>query len=115
MAGGGYSRKLRRKIGLGGRFGALLGESQMEIPPLIFFATLGLPAYLFAQASSEAIDKALLAAPPNLRDGATVIKWKADFTYETLRKGTNRLVCYDRSGQAEQQPFMIECTSLGNL
>jgi len=32
-----------------------------------------------------------------------------------LKKGTNRLVCYDRSGQAEQQPFMIECTSLGNL
>ena len=57
----------------------------------------------------------MLAAPANLRDGATVIKWKADFTYDTLKKGTNRLVCYDRSGFPEQRPFSIECTSLGNL
>jgi hypothetical protein len=68
-----------------------------------------------AQAPSDAIDKALLAAPAGLRDGATVIKWNPDFTYETLRKGTNRLVCYDKSGQPEQMPFMVECTSLGNL
>ena len=68
-----------------------------------------------AQDSSPDIDKALVAAPANLRDGATVIKWKSDFTYDTLRKGTNRLVCYDRSGFPEQQPFSIECTSLGNL
>ncbi len=61
------------------------------------------------------IDKPLLAAPANLREGATVIKWKPDFTYDTLRKGTNRLVCYDRSGFPEQQPFSIECTSIGNL
>jgi hypothetical protein len=68
-----------------------------------------------AQAPADAIEKALLAAPANLREAATVIRWKPDFTYETLKKGTNRLVCYDRSGQAEQQPFMVECTSLGNL
>ena len=30
-------------------------------------------------------------------------------------KGTNKLVCYDRSGQAGQQPFAVECTSLANL
>src|ERR1700730_4298762 len=70
---------------------------------------------LAQDASSDAIDKALLAAPANMRDGATVIKWKADFTYETLRKGTNRLVCYDRSGLPEQQPVSIECTSVANL
>ena len=68
-----------------------------------------------AQAPAEAIEKALAAAPANLREGATVIKWKSDFTYDTLKKGTNRLVCYDKSGQPKQQPFMIECTSLGNL
>src|SRR5262245_2115601 len=65
--------------------------------------------------STEEIDKALLPAPRNLKDGATVIKWKSDFTYDTLRKGTNRLVCYDRSGQAGQQPFAVECTSIANL
>jgi hypothetical protein len=68
-----------------------------------------------AQEPDAAIDKALSAAPAQMRDGATVIKWKADFTYETLRKGTNRLVCYDRSGFPEQQPLSIECTSIANL
>jgi hypothetical protein len=56
-----------------------------------------------------------MAAPRNLKDGATVIKWNADFTYQTLRKGANKLVCYDRSGQPGQQPFAIECTSIANL
>jgi hypothetical protein len=32
-----------------------------------------------------------------------------------LKKGTSRMVCYDKSGQAGQQPFSVECTSLGNL
>jgi hypothetical protein len=68
-----------------------------------------------AQAQDAAIDTALLAAPAGLRDGATVIKWKADYTYDTLRKGTNRLVCYDRTGLPEQQPFSVECTSVANL
>ena len=68
-----------------------------------------------AQAPADAIEKALSAAPANLREAATVIKWKADFTYDTLKKGTNRLVCYDRSGFPGQQAFSIECTSLGNL
>ena len=58
---------------------------------------------------------ALMAAPANLRNQATVIKWKPDHTYETLRKGTNKLVCYDRSGFPLQQPFSIECTSIANL
>ena len=68
----------------------------------------------FAQSSPE-IDKAVLAAPANMRAAATVIKWKPDFTYDTLRKGTNRIVCYDRSGFPLQQPFSIECTMLTNL
>ncbi len=72
-------------------------------------------ASAWAQAPADAIEKALGAAPANLRDGVTVIKWKADFTYERLKKGTNRLVCYDRSGLPGQQAFSIECTSLGNL
>jgi hypothetical protein len=32
-----------------------------------------------------------------------------------LKKGTNRLVCYDRSGQPGQQAFSVECTSNGNM
>ena len=74
------------------------------------------PPALEPGASPADVDKALLAAPAaNLKDQATVIKWKPDFTYDTLRKGTNRLVCYDRSGFPQQQPFSIECTSIANL
>lgn len=47
-----------------------------------------------AQAPADGIEKALLAAPENLRGTATVIKWKPDHTYDTLKKGTSRLVCY---------------------
>jgi len=74
---------------------------------------LSFPA--LAQAQDDATAKAVLAAPAQLRDGATVIKWKPDFTYDTLKKGTSRLVCYDRSGFPEQQAFSIECTTVGNL
>ena len=73
------------------------------------------PPPLEAGASQAEVDTALLAAPANLKDQATVIKWKPDQTYTTLRKGTNRLVCYDRSGFPLQQAFSIECTMLGNL
>jgi hypothetical protein len=73
------------------------------------------PPPLEAGASQADVDKALMAAPANLKDQATVIKWKPDFTYDTLRKGTNRLVCYDRSGFAQQQPFSVECTSIANI
>jgi len=68
-----------------------------------------------AQAPADPIATPLLAAPANLRDGATVIKWSPDHTYTELKKGTNRLVCYDRSGFPLQAAFSIECTSIANL
>jgi hypothetical protein len=73
------------------------------------------PPPLSPGASQADVDKVLAAAPANLRDQATVIKWKTDWTYDTLRKGTNRLVCFDKSGLPGQLPFSLECTSLGNL
>src|SRR5919198_1822290 len=81
----------------------------------VILGMLAASAVVFAQTPEEMIEKALLAAPRQLKEGATVIKWKSDFTYDTLRKGTNRLVCYDRSGQPGQQPFAVECTSIANL
>jgi len=84
-----------------------------RIVPIVLGA-LALSAGVFAQSTSE-IDKALLAAPRNMREGATVIKWKADYTYDTLKQGTNRMVCFDRTGQPGQQPFAVECTSIANL
>ena len=81
---------------------------------LVVLSILAISASALAQSSPE-IDKPLLAAPRQLKEGATVIKWKGDFTYDTLRKGNNRLVCYDRTGQPGQQPFAVECTSVANL
>ena len=87
----------------------------MKRTALFVLGVLAVSTSALAQAPADAIATALAAAPANLREGATVIKWKPDFTYDTLKKGTNRLVCYDRSGFPKQQPFSIECTSLGNL
>src|SRR5262249_48158984 len=82
---------------------------------VVALTLLAVSASAFAQTATDEIEKALLPAPRNMKDGATVIKWKSDFTYDTLRKGTNRMVCYDRSGQPGQQPFAVECTSVANL
>ncbi len=87
----------------------------MKRTALFVLGVLAVSTNVFAQAPPEALERALLAAPANLKDGATVIKWNKDQTYETLRKGTNRLLCYDRSGFPGQQPFSIECTSIANL
>ena len=81
---------------------------------MVVVIMLAVSAGAFAQSQAE-IDKALLPAPRQLKADATVIKWKPDFTYDTLKKGTNKLVCYDRSGQPGQQPFAVECTSAANL
>ena len=65
--------------------------------------------------NADKTERALAAAPRNMREGATVVQWKEDGTYDTVKKGTNRLFCYDRSGEPGRQPFAVQCTSLGNL
>ncbi|MEZ5289286.1 MAG: hypothetical protein R2712_31690 [Vicinamibacterales bacterium] len=80
----------------------------------IAFVTLAAGATAVAQ-DQASIDRALAAAPRQAREGAAVIKWKPDFTYDTLKEGTNRIVCYDQSGQPGEQPFSVQCTSVGNL
>jgi len=82
----------------------------------LVLGTLAVSATAFAQPTdAERIERALMAAPRNMKEGATVVKWKADNTYETIKKGTNKMVCYDRSGDPGQQPFAVQCTSLANL
>jgi hypothetical protein len=83
---------------------------------LVALGTLSLVgSTIGAQAPSDAIERALSAAPRQMREGAMVIKWKPDHTYDTLRPGTNRLVCYDQSGEPSEQPYSIQCTSVANL
>lgn len=81
---------------------------------LVAVGALALATNAYAQANPE-VDKALLAAPRPHKEGAAVIKWKADGTYDTLKAGTNRVVCYDQSGQPTEQPFSVQCTSVDNL
>jgi hypothetical protein len=82
---------------------------------LVGIGALALTAGVFAQAPAGNFDAALAAAPGNMKDGAMVIKWKADGTYDTLRPGTNRLVCYDQAGDAGEAPISSQCTSVGNM
>src|SRR2546423_8946164 len=91
-------------------------EARMKRTVLIVLGVLSVSIVPFAQqANDESIERALAAAPRQLKEGATVVKWKADNTYDTLKKGTNRLVCYDRSGEPGRQPFAVQCTSIANL
>src|SRR5215472_10104444 len=92
------------------------GYRMRRIIPIVF-GVLAVSVSALAQTAAEGSsdNPALAAAPPQMRDGATIIKWKPDFTYETVKKGTNRLVCYDRSGEPGRQPFAVQCTSIGNL
>ena len=85
-----------------------------RIVPFVL-GVLALSVGAWAQTPEDPIERALAAAPRQMKEGAMVIKWKSDGTYETLRKGTNRLVCYDQSGEPTEQPFSVQCTSVGNL
>ena len=81
-----------------------------RVAMMVLAAALAVSADAKAQSQAE-IDTALLAAPQQLKADATVIKWKPDFTYDTIKKGTNRLVCFDSSTLPGQQPFSVECSS----
>jgi hypothetical protein len=87
----------------------------MKRSVLFVLGVLAVSTAAIAQTPEETIERALAAAPRQMKEGATVVKWKADNTYDTLKKGTNRLVCYDRSGEPGQQPFAVQCTSIANL
>ena len=82
---------------------------------LLALGVIAVSTSALAQAPDDAAAKAVLALPANLREAAGVIKWKPDFTYDTLKKGTNNLVCYDLSGMPKHPPFTVECTTTANL
>lgn len=79
---------------------------------ILVLTLLSIPIGASAQ---ETIEGALAAAPGRAREDAAVIKWNGDFTYETLKEGTNRWVCYHRSGDPGRQPYAVQCTSVANL
>ena len=74
------------------------------ISPFVL-AVMAVSVSAFAE-TTDPIAKALLAAPnAAMAKDATVIKWKPDFTYEVLKKGTSRMVCYDLTGWPGERPF----------
>jgi hypothetical protein len=83
---------------------------------LIVVGLLVVSTSVYAQTTTETIARALAAAPERAREATAVIAWNPDQTYETLKEGTNRLACYDRSGDpGRRQPFSVQCTSVANL
>lgn len=82
---------------------------------LAVLSVLTVSAGAEAQTTAQTIERALMAAPARGRDAASVVRWNADYTWETIKEGTSQLVCYDRSGDPGQRPFAVQCTVLGNL
>ena len=82
---------------------------------LVVAGTMVGPGAVSAQRSTMPVEDILSAAPARARDDATVIRWNADYSYETLKEGSNQLVCYDRSTESRRAPFDVQCTTLGNL
>jgi hypothetical protein len=75
-------------------------------------ALLVLPAPAIAQNHDAEIERALAAAPARGRDETTVVHFNADHTWEVIKEGSNKMFCYDRSGD---RGFSVQCTSLANL
>ena len=73
------------------------------------------PLNLLAQSSEDDVSLATLAAPPSMRDGATVLDLRADGTTEVLRQGTNGLICWNNRGRpGAMGPVDVQCTVEGN-
>ena len=73
------------------------------------------PSIASAQSNSEIIARTLLPLSGRTAEGATVVEWNADFTWTTIKEGTNTWVCYDRSGDPNEAPLAVQCTSKANL
>ena len=82
---------------------------------MVLGCALAMPCIVSAQSSAEVIERALLPLSGRTAEGAAVVKWNADFTWTTIKEGTNPWVCYDRSGDPNEAPFAVQCTSDANL
>ena len=79
------------------------------LAPMVFWPSVDVSA----QAST--IAKALAPLPARSQEGATVVSWNDDYTYEVLKEGSGQLVCYDRASEDRRGAFDVQCTNLGNL
>jgi hypothetical protein len=82
---------------------------------LLACSLVSIPLTAHAQTDAELIQRAAAGAPGSAGEGAMVVKWNADHTYEVLREGENTWVCYDRSGEGNRPAYAVQCTSAANL
>ena len=82
---------------------------------ILLLGALALSTTASGQTAAETIERALAAAPGSARDGAAVVQWNADGSYEMIKEGTNRWVCWDLSGRFGFPAFAVTCTSIGSL
>jgi len=68
-----------------------------------------------AGATAQSVDDLLTGVPARSRESTSVIKWNADYTYQTLKQADGPLVCYDRSDEPGRAAFAVQCTSKANL
>jgi hypothetical protein len=82
---------------------------------LVVFSALA-PFGLRAQSGEgAAFERAVLAAPASMRDGATVLDFGQDGMITAIREGTNGLICWDNQGRSGSMgPVDVQCTSEGN-
>jgi hypothetical protein len=90
---------------------------KVRMKPFVFamVAVLSMTASVHAQSPAEVIEQAVAKSPLRFSGQATLIKWKPDHTYDIIRQGDNKLVCYDRSDERDRSPFAAQCTNLANL
>ena len=81
----------------------------------VFVGVLSMAPAAGAQTPAEVIEQAVSKSPLRFPGEATIVRWKPDFTYEVVRKGTNTLACFDRSDERDRPPFAAQCTNLTNL
>lgn len=82
---------------------------------LLVLPALLAPSIVGAQSNAELVERALSPLSGRMAEGASVVAWNADFTWTTIKEGTNPWVCYDRSGDPGEAPFAVQCTSMANL
>ena len=85
------------------------------ITPMLLGCAMIAPSLATAQSSAAMIERALLPLSERTAQGASVVTWNADQTWNTIKEGTNTWVCYDRSGEPNEAPFAVQCTSKTNL
>jgi hypothetical protein len=87
----------------------------MRFNVAVVLGVLSLMTPVSAQITADTIKRALAAAPASAREDAAVIRWNDNGSYETIREGTNRWVCWDLSGRFHFPAFAVMCTSVGTL